>query len=370
MAFSLANAMSGAGGAVADVGAEWGKTILREGAESRLMEQRGKQESSLMQERAKIEEMRIQRERDRVAKIGGEAEAARTAPAYDPATDSTRPQTPAEAANAAASVYNRNGMIAEAMRTREFEESRAARAEDRLDRRIDRTADNERADRQLTSQENHQKRMEARAGAAAELSKERFEWEKKQVELGKSPTTLADGSIGFVGIKEVDGKPTRQFIPLVGEDGKPVKGPKNMSESNKVFYAAQAKIAAEGTNEKASEDARKIMRAIEADPSADFTKTQGTFDNKGRPPLGSFMQGREPGAASRAPAALPAATVSAEERAVQSMSVAALAQAASKPDAIGAAAKRRLEQIRAQEADAKVRNQEAVESGIGFGGGA
>lgn len=109
------------------------------------------------------------------------------------------------------------------------------------------------------------------SGGANSLARERFQWEKEQAEAGKAPTTLNDGTIGYAKIvKGADGQMTREFLPLKDKDGNVVRGPKNLSESNKIIYGAQAKIAAEGSNPEAAKEATAIMRAIEMNPSVDF----------------------------------------------------------------------------------------------------
>lgn len=109
------------------------------------------------------------------------------------------------------------------------------------------------------------------SGASNSLARERFQWDKEQAELGKAPVVQNDGTIGFVKTsKDADGNMRRTFAPLLDGDGKPVKGPKNLSESNKIIYGAQAKIAAEAGTPEVAKEAAAIMRAIEMNPSVDF----------------------------------------------------------------------------------------------------
>ena len=373
MGLNWNGAFAAAGGAVAEVGAEMGKSAIREGAESRMLAQRGAQESSLMKERAAIEDMRLQRERDRMSKVGTEAEAARNG-VVEEMGGTVRPYTPAESAQAAAGVYNKNGMIAEAMRTREFETQRAAQAEDKLDRRVDRTADNERADRQLEESKRHNQAVEriqaatqGRLAKGADLDNaiKQIQIDNvKRVESLKTEFSKATPE-RKTAIKEeiqlITGKDNDNFLPVAIKD----------EMGNITDYRVFDQKSGEWVQPKGQAGGKTGW-----DPDTKQVFKDGKVI--GTAPTGN--DGRRLVAGNAAPA--PKSTAPAmspiiegarnrppsEDDSVSSMSVSALRQVAQKTDALGAAAKRRLEIIDAQKSADRERDEDQVRAGgIGFG---
>lgn len=188
MAGIVTAAMGGLGEGLMKSGAQLGEHASRSALQEEAAAIQKQRDATLaeMQERYTIRAE--DRARTRSAAVGTEAEAARTGLVDDP-SGTVRARNQLEGSEAEAGVYRKHGLVNEAMRVQDSERSRQERAEDRLDRRSDRTADNARADKQLTEQARHNKAMEGNAAASNSRLKEltdlqmkglRFELEGKQ----------------------------------------------------------------------------------------------------------------------------------------------------------------------------------------------
>lgn len=167
MAGIIAGAIGGLGDGLLSAGKQLGDYAAR----STLQEEAAaiqKERDARLSELSEGRDIRAEnRKRDFLVAAGSEADAAGNAPAYDAATDTARPRTAAEKAEARAGVYGKRGLIDQQMRSQDS----ATRSQEIVDARVERIAehktDNARADAQLAEQSRHNKATETISEAAA-----------------------------------------------------------------------------------------------------------------------------------------------------------------------------------------------------------